>query len=67
MLPDKPRAAQVFAGTDNAYRLQKKYGVKVAFGTDVLSDANLATRQGSQLSTMMAVVHPSRSAQNGDG
>lgn len=54
-LPDaagQARAAQVFAGTDNAYRLAKKYGVKVAFGTDVLFDANLAARQGSQLSTM---------------
>jgi imidazolonepropionase-like amidohydrolase len=54
-LPDaagQARAAQVFAGTDNAYRLAKKYGVKVAFGTDVLFDANLAARQGSQLATM---------------
>lgn len=54
-LPDaagQARAAQIFAGTDNAYRLAKKYGVKVAFGTDVLFDANLAARQGTQLSTM---------------
>ncbi len=42
----------MFAGTDNAYRLAKKYGAKVAFGTDVLFDAHLAARQGSQLSTM---------------
>ncbi|MCX5578123.1 metal-dependent hydrolase family protein [Kaistia terrae] len=46
------RAAEVFAGTDNAYRLARKYNVKVAFGTDVLFDAALAARQGSQLATM---------------
>lgn len=46
------RAAEIFAGTDNAYRLARKYGVKVAFGTDVLFDGALAARQGSQLATM---------------
>lgn len=46
------RAAEIFAGTDNAYRLARKYGVKVAFGTDVLFDPALAARQGSQLVTM---------------
>jgi imidazolonepropionase-like amidohydrolase len=45
-------SAAVRAGTDNAYRLARKYGVKVAFGTDVLFDAALAARQGSQLATM---------------
>lgn len=45
-------SAAVRAGTDNAYRLARKYGVKVAFGTDVLFDAALAARQGSQLVTM---------------
>jgi imidazolonepropionase-like amidohydrolase len=45
-------SAKVRAGTDNAYRLARKHGVKVAFGTDVLFDAALASRQGSQLATM---------------
>lgn len=45
-------SALVRAGTDNAYRLAREYGVKVAFGTDVLFDAALAARQGSQLETM---------------
>lgn len=45
-------AAAVRAGTDNAYRLARKYGVKVAFGTDILFDAARAARQGSQLATM---------------
>lgn len=46
------RAAQIRAGTDNAYRLARKYGVKVAFGTDILFDGARAARQGSQLATM---------------
>lgn len=45
-------SAAVRAGTDNAYRLAKKYGVKVAFGTDILFDAARAAQQGSQLETM---------------
>lgn len=39
-------------GTDTAYKLAKKYGVKVAFGTDILFDAARAAQQGSQLETM---------------
>lgn len=45
-------SAMVRSGTDNAYRLAKKYGVKVAFGTDILFDAARAAQQGSQLETM---------------
>ncbi|KAB2674385.1 metal-dependent hydrolase family protein [Brucella tritici] len=45
-------SAVVRAGTDNAYKLAKKYGVKVAFGTDILFDAARAAHQGSQLATM---------------
>lgn len=40
-------------GTDNAYALAKKYRLKLAWGTDILFDANLATRQGAQLAKMM--------------
>src|SRR5271169_2588991 len=47
------KAMEVFAGTDNAYRLAKKYKIKVAFGTDVLFDARLATRQGAQLAKLV--------------
>lgn len=43
------RAHQVFAGTDNAYRLARKYGIKTAFGSDALFDARVASRQGGQL------------------
>ena len=35
------KALVVFAGTDNAYKLAKKYNIKTAFGTDILFDARL--------------------------
>jgi imidazolonepropionase-like amidohydrolase len=46
------KALAVFAGTDNAYRLAKKYKVKTAFGTDILFDARLTNRQGAILAKM---------------
>lgn len=39
-------------GTDNSYKLAKKYKVKVAWGTDCLFDSTLAGKQGKQLSKM---------------
>ncbi|WP_210492949.1 metal-dependent hydrolase family protein [Microvirga antarctica] len=48
----RAQAAEVRAGTDNAYRLAKQFGVKVAFGTDILFDGARAARQGAQLQTM---------------
>jgi imidazolonepropionase-like amidohydrolase len=47
------KALQVFAGTDNAYKLAKKYKVKTAFGTDALFDARVASRQGAQLAKLV--------------
>jgi imidazolonepropionase-like amidohydrolase len=44
---------QVFAGTENAYKLAKKYKVKTAFGTDVLFDARVASRQGAILAKLV--------------
>jgi imidazolonepropionase-like amidohydrolase len=44
---------QVFAGTDNAYKLAKKYHIKTAFGTDLLFDAKVASRQGAQLAKLV--------------
>jgi imidazolonepropionase-like amidohydrolase len=46
------RAMQVFEGTDNAYRLAKKYNVKTAFGSDILGDAEAASRQGAALAVL---------------
>lgn len=50
----RARAKQlmVTAGTDAAYTLARKHGVKVAWGTDTLFDAGLAARQGAQLAKM---------------
>ena len=47
------KALQVYAGTDNAYRLAKQHKVKTAFGTDVLFDARIASRQGAILAKMV--------------
>ena len=47
------KALQVFAGTDNAYRLARKYNVKTAFGADILFDAGAASRQGAYLAMLV--------------
>ncbi|MBU7584078.1 MAG: amidohydrolase family protein [Nostoc sp. TH1S01] len=44
---------EVARGTDTAYTLAKKYNLKTAWGTDLLFDAKLATRQGAQLTKMV--------------
>ena len=46
------RAKQVFDGTENAYRLARKYHVKTAFGADILFDPVAASRQGSALALL---------------
>ncbi|MBU8975282.1 MULTISPECIES: amidohydrolase family protein [unclassified Lysobacter] len=46
------KGREVLAGTDNAYRLAKKYKLKTAFGTDVLFSAALARRQGELLASL---------------
>ncbi len=43
------KALEVWAGTENAYRLAKKYKVKTAFGADILFDAKSASKQGAEL------------------
>jgi imidazolonepropionase-like amidohydrolase len=49
----RKKALEVFAGTDNAYQLAKKYKVKTAFGSDVLFDAGIASRQGAILAKLV--------------
>jgi imidazolonepropionase-like amidohydrolase len=46
------KALQVFAGTENAYRLAKQHNIKTAWGSDILFDAMAAARQGSYLAMM---------------
>ncbi|WP_321941906.1 metal-dependent hydrolase family protein [Paraburkholderia tropica] len=40
---------EVTAGTDNTYKLARKHGLKVAFGTDLIFSQALATRQGTMI------------------
>jgi imidazolonepropionase-like amidohydrolase len=49
----RKKAMLVFAGTDRAYKLAKKYKIKTAFGTDALFDARIARRQGAMLATLV--------------
>ncbi|HEY3867243.1 MAG TPA: amidohydrolase family protein [Actinocrinis sp.] len=48
----RAKQMRIIEGTDTAYQLAKKHGVKLAWGTDTLFDAKLATRQGAQLAKM---------------
>jgi imidazolonepropionase-like amidohydrolase len=43
---------EVVAGTDNAFKLAHKHGIKVAFGSDLLFSQVVATRQGTMLAHM---------------
>jgi imidazolonepropionase-like amidohydrolase len=47
--PSRVAALQVFAGTDNAYKLAIKHKIKTAFGSDMLFSPALAKRQGTML------------------
>jgi imidazolonepropionase-like amidohydrolase len=47
------KALQVWAGTDNAYKLARKYKIKTAWGADILFDPGAATRHGTDLSVMV--------------
>ncbi len=54
--PGSDQAAQkqaVTAGTESVYALAKKYGIRTAFGTDILFSQALATRQGAWLARMV--------------
>jgi imidazolonepropionase-like amidohydrolase len=44
---------QVIEGTDNVYRLAKKYHLKTAFGTDILFSAREAEQQGNRLAALI--------------
>ncbi|HJS54874.1 MAG TPA: amidohydrolase family protein, partial [Chitinophagaceae bacterium] len=49
---NRRKQLQITEGTDNAYKLAKKYKLKLAFGTDCLFDSKLAMKQGTQLSKL---------------
>jgi imidazolonepropionase-like amidohydrolase len=48
----RAKFAEVFAGMEVAYRLARKHKLKTAWGTDVLSSATLARRQGELLARL---------------
>lgn len=54
-IPDpagRAKQLEVTTGTDRAYTLARKHGVKVAWGSDILFDADLTARQGRILAKL---------------
>lgn len=49
----RAKQLEVFAGTDNAYKLAKKYKLKTAWGTDILFEPKRNATQGAQLATLV--------------
>jgi imidazolonepropionase-like amidohydrolase len=49
---EQAKMKQVVEGTDNVYRLAKKYHIKTAFGTDILFSASAAAQQASWLTRL---------------
>jgi imidazolonepropionase-like amidohydrolase len=49
---EQAKMKQVIDGTDNVYRLAKKYHLKTAFGTDILFSAREAEQQGNRLTLL---------------
>jgi imidazolonepropionase-like amidohydrolase len=49
---EQARLAQVVTGTDRVYALARKYGIRTAFGTDILFSEALAKRQGAMLAAL---------------
>ncbi len=51
--PARAKQMAMIAGTDMAYRLARKHGVRVGWGSDTLFDQRLASRQGAQLAKLV--------------
>jgi imidazolonepropionase-like amidohydrolase len=50
---NRRKQLEMHKGTDTAYALAKKHGIRTAWGTDTLFDAQAATTQGAQLAKMV--------------
>jgi imidazolonepropionase-like amidohydrolase len=50
---NRRKQLEMYQGTDTAYALAKKHGIRTAWGTDTLFDAQAATTQGAQLAKMV--------------
>jgi imidazolonepropionase-like amidohydrolase len=48
----RAKQIEMFSGTDNAYKLAKKYKLKTAWGTDMLFNPQMTKHQGSILALM---------------
>lgn len=51
--PNRAKLRAMARGTDNAYSLAKRFGIKTAWGSDILFSPELATRQGAALAKMV--------------
>jgi imidazolonepropionase-like amidohydrolase len=58
--PNRKKQLEMFGGTDTAYALAKKAGVRTAWGTDTLFDAEVAATQGAQLAKMVRWYTPAQ-------
>ena len=54
------KAQEVFAGTNTAYTLAKKYKLKTAWGTDILFSPGLARQQGALLAKLIKWYTPAQ-------
>jgi imidazolonepropionase-like amidohydrolase len=50
--PNRLKQLEMYKGTDKAYQLARKHGVKVAFGTDVVLNPTQRARQGDDLANL---------------
>lgn len=57
---NRVKFVQMTAGTEIAYQLARKHGVRVAWGTDILFDPILTTKQGKQLAKMVRWFTPAQ-------
>jgi imidazolonepropionase-like amidohydrolase len=56
--PNRIKQLEMFSGTDTAYQLARKHGVRTAWGTDTLFDAAAAAAKGFQLGKMVRWYKP---------
>ncbi len=56
--PNRIKQVEMYGGTDKAYELAKKYGIRTAWGTDILFDAKAAATQGEKLAKMVRWYKP---------
>jgi len=63
----RAKAVEVFAGTARTYELAKKYGIKTAWGTDVLFSPALALQQGALLAKIATWFTPAEALAQATG